>query len=154
MQQLPNAQVRYGAGRGLGKIWRSRGRPPSPITPSSRFRGKAKEFPACTVKVVGYHFLLVLPKKKAPKTTGKSPSKPKASPSSSSTLSRPSAKAKEKILKAAKGGSARKQAMKGKPDGAKSPRKTPTSDSIKKRPGATASTKRTKDASTEMVHSA
>ncbi|KAF7164410.1 hypothetical protein CNMCM6106_000962 [Aspergillus hiratsukae] len=96
----------------------------------------------------------ILPKKKAPKTTGKSPSKPKASPSSSSTLSRPSAKAKEKILKAAKGGSARKQAMKGKPDGAKSPRKTPTSDSIKKRPGATASTKRTKDASTEMVHSA
>ncbi|PKX91665.1 putative histone-lysine N-methyltransferase (Ash1) [Aspergillus novofumigatus IBT 16806] len=95
----------------------------------------------------------ILPKKKSPKITGKSPSKPKVSPASSSTLSRPSAKAKEKILKAAKGSNARKQATKGKTAGTKSPCKNPTSNSIKKRPGATASTKRTKGASTEMVHS-
>ncbi|GFF95160.1 histone-lysine N-methyltransferase ash1 [Aspergillus udagawae] len=95
----------------------------------------------------------ILPKKKSPQTTGNSPSKPKVSPASSSTLSRPSTKAKEKILKAAKGASARKQATKGVTAGAKSPRKTPTSNSVKKRPGATASTKRTKGASMEMVHS-
>ncbi|RHZ47280.1 putative histone-lysine N-methyltransferase (Ash1) [Aspergillus thermomutatus] len=95
----------------------------------------------------------IIPKAKSPKTTGQSPSKQKVSPPSSSTLSRPSAKAKEKILKAAKGASARKQAPKRETAGAKSPRKTPTSNSIKKLPGATASTKRTKDANTEMVHS-
>ncbi|KAF7183130.1 hypothetical protein CNMCM7691_002965 [Aspergillus felis] len=96
----------------------------------------------------------ILPKKKSSQATGKSSSKPKVSQASSSTLSRPSAKAKERILKAAKGASARKQATKGATAGAKSPRKTPTSNGIKKRPGATASSKRTKGASTEMIHSA
>lgn len=95
----------------------------------------------------------ILPKKKSSKITGKSPSKPKVSPASSSTLSRPSAKAKEKILRVAKGANARKQTTKGKTAGTKSPCKNPTSNSIKKRPGAASSTKRTKGASVEMVHS-
>ncbi|EAW09240.1 putative histone-lysine N-methyltransferase (Ash1) [Aspergillus clavatus NRRL 1] len=129
----------------------TRGREPAP-----KAQAKAKESkPRSTVKLPKVKSAktkvkaAILPKTSS-KATTKSPSKPRASQPTSSTLKRPSEKAKEKILRAAKGVNARKQTTKEKKVDTKSPRKSPKSNNAKKTPQAKAPAKRTKSLAAKL----